>query len=180
MSQETPRSRLKELLQEQYGELKTRLGRLIRSEEVAADALQDTWLRVDTMNDPGMITNPAAYLFRMAFNIAQDRYRSQSVRASDADIEDVMRHAHDETADPARIIEAQDQIRALEDAMRGLTPRRRAILIAVRVEGTMIKTIAERYGVSVSLVEKDLRMAIAHCRDRLERMPPPVRSPEER
>lgn len=177
---QTTRSRLKQLLQEQYGDFKTRLGRLLRSEDGAADALQDAWLRVDAMAESEAIVNPRAYLFRMALNIARDRHRSEALRASDTDVEEVMHLVHDELSDPARITDARNQIDVLASAMRGLTPRRRAILIAVRVEGAMIRTIAERYGVSVSLVEKDLRLAIAHCRARLEQAPPAAQRQQQR
>jgi RNA polymerase sigma-70 factor (ECF subfamily) len=56
----------------------------------------------------------------------------------------------------------------LERALDELTPRRRAILIAARLEEVPHVEIAARFGISTRMVEKELRSALIHCGQRLE------------
>lgn len=57
---------------------------------------------------------------------------------------------------------------ALKRALAQLPPRRRAILIAARVDGLSHETIAERFDISRTMVQKELRRAIRHCVEYLE------------
>jgi DNA-directed RNA polymerase specialized sigma24 family protein len=44
-----------------------------------------------------------------------------------------------------------------------LPTRQRSILLATRLEGLTRRQIADRLGISVSMVEKELRSAQEHC-----------------
>ena len=61
----------------------------------------------------------------------------------------------------------EPQIEALEKAIAELTPRRRVILLAARLQGMPQREIASRLGVSLRLVEKELRLAQEHCARKL-------------
>jgi len=50
-----------------------------------------------------------------------------------------------------------------------LPPRPRAILLAARLDGLSRQQIAERFGISVSMVEKELKRAQEHCAARFGR-----------
>jgi RNA polymerase sigma-70 factor (ECF subfamily) len=50
-----------------------------------------------------------------------------------------------------------------------LTPRRRMILLASRVEEVTLQEIANRLGISQRLVEIELKHALDHCAERLQR-----------
>ena len=56
----------------------------------------------------------------------------------------------------------------MKRALAQLPPRRRAILIAARVDGLSHETIAERFDISRTMVQKELRRAIRHCVEYLE------------
>jgi RNA polymerase sigma-70 factor (ECF subfamily) len=64
-------------------------------------------------------------------------------------------------------MEARLQIEELKRALAELPPRRRAIFIAARVDGVSHEEIAQRLGLSRTMVQKELRRAISHCLDRL-------------
>ena len=66
-------------------------------------------------------------------------------------------------------MEARLQVNVLKQALSDLSPRRRAILIAARIDGFSHDTIAQRFGISRTMVQKELRSAIGHCVERLEK-----------
>ena len=68
---------LRALLVSRYGELKLRLARRLGSAELAAETLQETWLRLERPGHPGPLQRPDAYLYRIALNLCRDWIRRQ-------------------------------------------------------------------------------------------------------
>ena len=68
--------------------------------------------------------------------------------------------------DPVGQLESRDLLRRLERAMLRLRPKTREIFMAHRVEGLTYAEIAERTGLSVKGVEKQMSKALRHL-DRL-------------
>lgn len=149
---------LLDYLVERYASLKLRLTRVLRNGDLAGDALQDTWLRVQSQPADDAIQSPTAYLMHMAVNIAIDIRRKQGRTLSSDDVEDLLELA-DPAPDPARSAEARSELDALVKVMRGLPQRRREILILVRWEGMAQKDVARLLGVSVRTVEHELKRA---------------------
>lgn len=160
---DTSRSRLKSLFISRYTDLRRRLEYIVGSKDGAAEALQETWLRLDTMSEPAAIANTDAYLLRIAANVAIDQHRDQQRHLNEGEI-DEMFDVPDELVDPERVVSARREVEALQEVVRDLSPRRQAILMAARVEGQLNREIAERFGISESLVEKELRYALRHCK----------------
>ena len=150
-----------------YEEIKTRLTRSLGSRELADDVLHETFLRLQRSEAIGAIRQPQSYIFRIALNIAADRRREERRRASHAEILAAIR-LHEEQPNLSREIEARSDVEALKRALAQLPPRRRAILIAARVDGLSHETIAERFDISRTMVQKELRRAIRHCVEYLE------------
>jgi RNA polymerase sigma-70 factor (ECF subfamily) len=150
-----------------YEEIKTRLTRSLGSRELADDVLHETFLRLHRSEAIGAIQQPQSYIFRIALNIATDRRREERRRASHAEILAAIR-LHEEQPNLSREIEARSDVEALKRALAQLPPRRRAILIAARVDGLSHETIAERFDISRTMVQKELRRAIRHCVEYLE------------
>jgi DNA-directed RNA polymerase specialized sigma24 family protein len=71
------RAVLRQLLLGGYGELKTRLAQRLGSAELAADVLQDTWLRLESAAPAGPVRQPKSYLLRIAYNIALKRRQAE-------------------------------------------------------------------------------------------------------
>lgn len=138
-------------------------GRL-RDAEAAADVLQDLWIKLESA-DSGPVADPAAYLFRMANNLAFDRRRSEARRsARDGAWLDVQSDASDFPSAEDTLI-SRERLRQLEATIAGLPDRTRAIFRAYRFDGTARKDIAADEGISVSAVEKHLHRAYKaiHC-----------------
>lgn len=157
---------LKKLLISRYAHWIRKLERLAGSRDRAAEVLHETWLRLDNVNAAGTIANGDAYIMRIASNIVIDRHRREQHYVGQDDIDEVL-EIPDELADPERRVAARLRFEALTRVMLDLTPRRRAILIAARVEGQMNHEIAERFGISLRLVERELSAALKYCLDRM-------------
>jgi RNA polymerase sigma factor (sigma-70 family) len=160
------RALLKRLLISRYAFLVKRLERVLGKEN-AADALHETWLRLETASVPGSITNADSYLLGMASNIAVDHFRREQRYVCADELEGLL-ELPDELSDPERNVAARQTVEALKETLRDLTPRRCEILLAARVEGLLNREIAEKMGISLRLVESELSVAMKHCLDRMD------------
>ena len=157
---------LLQVIVERYDEIRARLARSLGSRDFADEVMHETYLRLYRNEAVGAIQKPDAFIFRTALNIATDKRREASRRASLAEILAVTRLAED-AQDLSREMEARLELEVLKRALAELPPRRRAIFIAARVDGISHEEIARRFGLSRTMVQKELRRAIDHCLDRL-------------
>jgi RNA polymerase sigma factor (sigma-70 family) len=161
---------LRQLLVDGYDDLRRRLARRLGSRELATEILHETYLRLDRgAAELGTIRSPRAYLFRTALNVAADYHRDPDERRLSKLEVDALRQIADTVLDPVKAIEARLEVATLERALNELTPRRRAILIAARLEEVPHAEIAARFGISTRMVEKELRTALLYCSQRLEK-----------
>uniref|UniRef100_Q07N97 RNA polymerase, sigma-24 subunit, ECF subfamily n=1 Tax=Rhodopseudomonas palustris (strain BisA53) TaxID=316055 RepID=Q07N97_RHOP5 len=162
---------LRQLLLLRYETLKARLTRRLGSAELAGDALQETWLRLQSGDGIASVRSHDAYLFRIAVNVARDSRRAEKRRLTTAEVETLLNVA-DAEPDPARVAEARSDLAALRMAMAELPPRQRAILLAARLEEMPRREIAKRYRISLRLVQRELQEAQDYCAGRLRRSSP--------
>lgn len=169
-------SALRALFLSKYESFRRRLRLRLGSEDLADDALHDAWLKLQGLSEMGSIDYPSAYLFRMAVNAAEDQRRGQARLLSVDEVEALYDMADElagaqagDVLDPSRIAAGRAEIQELERALDELPPRRRAIVIAARVEELPHRDIALRFGISVRMVEKELRAGLQHCCAKLER-----------
>lgn len=159
----TPPARLRQHLVSAYAQLRRRLTHIVGSADDACDALQETWLRLEGVPESTLVRNHEAYLLAMATNIALNARRANHVLIDAKDIEEV-----DELADtvhnPVRVVAARQETEAMQAVLARMPPRRRAILLTARVEGASNAEIAHRFGISLSMVNKEMRLALAFCR----------------
>lgn len=151
---------LRGLLIERYEDFKGRLTRQLGSEELASESLHETWLRLHREDEIGAVQNPPAYLLRIVINVAMDRLRGEKRRAHRSEIEAALEIA-DSAPDPAQTVQARLELKALEQAIRELPERTRAILVASRLEGLTHQAIAQRLEISKRTVAYELERAIA-------------------
>jgi RNA polymerase sigma-70 factor (ECF subfamily) len=162
---------LRDLLLTDYSVIDRQLTRKLGSADLASDVLQETYLRLEGMDELGSVRSPKAYLFRIALNIANDRRRTESRRLTAQEV-DCLLDIPDDRPSPAREIEYRSEFDVLKRAIAELPERRRQVLTLSRIEGVPNREIAERLGVTVRTVETDLKQAIEHCADRLKRPVP--------
>lgn len=158
---------LRDLLIADYSSIDRRLTRRFGSADLASDVLQETYLRIESLDEIGPVRNPAGYLLQIAFNIARDHRRAESRRLTVQEV-DCLLDIPDDRPDPEHEVEKRSEISLLARAIAQLPERRRAVLTLSRIEGLPHREIAKRLGVTVRTVETDLKQAIEHCADRLK------------
>lgn len=160
----TARSSLRDLLAAQYDSIRKRLARRLGSDDLAGETLHETYLRFDRPHELAAIEDPVAYLYRAALNVAESRRRSEARLARRADIEAALQ-VPDSAPGPGRAAEGALEVEALTRALAQLPERRRAILIAARLEEVPHLEIARRFGISRRTVLLELKRALAFCEE---------------
>jgi len=127
-------------------------------EAEAEDALQDMWLKLDALA-PRPVAQPAAYLYRMAANLAADR-RISATRSGARDSAWLEAQPEaEEHPDIERALIAREKLNQVEAALAAMPERMSAALRLFRIDELPQRQIAERLGISVSGVEKLLQRA---------------------
>ena len=165
---ETSWEALRERFIVKYDSFRSRLRKRLGSDDLARESLQETWLQLARPGGTHPVAQPDSYLFGIALNMAAGLKRTEARHAGRLEIESALEFA-DEAAGPDRIVEARFNLQELEHALRELSPRRRAILLAARIQELPIQTIADQLGLSRRMVEIELKHAIAFCAGRLDR-----------
>jgi RNA polymerase sigma-70 factor (ECF subfamily) len=151
-----------------YDDLKLRLTRRLGSAELASDALQDTWIRLERASSIGPVLSPRPYILRVAYNIALKRLRRERDMVTLEEAREALDFV-DAAPDPAKVTEARAELILLRQAAEELTPRQRDILFAVRLDGVPVREIALRHGISERLVALELKRAVLRCSQRVDR-----------
>jgi RNA polymerase sigma factor (sigma-70 family) len=167
---ETSLALVRRFLLDRYDDIKHRLTARLGSADLAGDALQDAWLNIDRADTLGVVRNPGNYIFGVAMNAARDRMRDVNNRYLSAAEIDSLLEIVDDAPGPADTVEAQSDWRMLESILGELPLRQREILLAARLDGTPRLEIAQRMGISLRLVEKELQLAQEYCLARRNRI----------
>ncbi len=126
----------------------------------AGDVAQEAFLRLaqseQSRSEP--IARPRAFLRQVARNLLRDRAKSASGRGELLHVpfdEDAISAANEVSR-----LEARDSLARVEAVMRRMKPKTREIFMAHRLDGLSYNEIAERTGMSVSGVEKQMAKAM--------------------
>lgn len=161
---EACRRQLDALYQRQLGALIGSLRRIVSCAHTAEDLAQDAYLRVsDALEQRRGVNHLQPFLYQTARNLALDHLRREAIRQAPADAEEAVAQIPCESPTPERSALLAQRVERLRSAMRELPERRRQILALHRLHGWRHSQIAAHLGISVSAVEKNLRLALAHC-----------------
>lgn len=126
----------------------------------AEDVIQDVFLRLFQCASCHTVTFPKSYLFETAQAVLIDRRRRAATRCASMHCELTDSHHPANELSPLRILLGREQLNAVETVIECLPLRTREIIIAIRVEGASLKSLAERYQISTSAVEKHIGRAL--------------------
>jgi len=139
------------------------LARLLPNSAEADDIANEAFTRVLAASSEERPVPPRAYLYTAAHHLAMNHHRRLRVRGDFADPAD-----YEEVADSAppadRDLIARERLNLLWDAVNQLPPRCRQVFLMRKVEQISNSEIAERLGISVSAVEKHIRLGLQSCR----------------
>lgn len=141
------------------------LVRLVDSAATAEDLAQEAYLRAAASGNAD-VEAPKAFLHRTAVNLAVDHLRRQRLHHQIFSVGfDPETAASAASCDPSpeRSVCDRQLIARLDAALAAIPPRARQVLVLKRVEGWTYPEIASHFGVSATTVQKDVRLAMAHC-----------------
>jgi RNA polymerase sigma factor (sigma-70 family) len=129
------------------------------------DVVQQAFMNFASLEFPGRIANPRAFLYRSAYNIVLNHRKHERIGrqflepATDAD--DVS-HARDDL-NPEVVVSNKEQYALLEAVIRAMPAKRREYLLLNRIEGLGYAEIARRVGLSESVIRKHVALAVREC-----------------
>jgi RNA polymerase sigma-70 factor (ECF subfamily) len=168
MMVDTSRSLLLRSLLARYTAMRGRLARRF-GPQIAEDALQETWIRLETRaDDLAPVKDPEAYVYRAALNTAHNLVKSDNRRRTYVDIEELLGVA-DDAPGPATIAADRADVAIVAQALSELTERQRIIFHEAFLGDVSHHELAERFGVGIRTIQKDLRRGVDLCARRLSK-----------
>lgn len=146
------------------GKLRRFFMRRFRNREDAADATQETFLRMLTAEPKGGLVNPHAYLFQIAKTVAYGktaRLLRENALFTD---ESLGTFVADDAPDAERTVAARQELRLLVTAIAALPVRCKTVFVLSRIEGMSNGEIALQLHITRNMVEKHIMKALMHCR----------------
>lgn len=136
---------------------------------LAEDITQETWVRLASrVVDGSHVSNPKAYLFRIADNLMRDHYRHLGLGIEVETCDEQVNQISDSGVDPLQSAHCLGELQRLLAVIEQLPPRCREVFILCRVDGLSHAQIAERLGISKATVVSQMVKALS----RLEQVMP--------
>lgn len=161
------------MLTRYYRELLNFLSRAVNDRHAAADLAQESYMRVLALQQSGeQVAEPRALLYRTARNLVIDRHRRGAVRGqafeSDADDDggaDVFDTLSAPAAsEPETAAMSAQAVGAMLAVIAELPLRCREAFILHKFDGLPQAEVARRMGISVTMVERHIKLAMQACR----------------
>jgi RNA polymerase sigma-70 factor (ECF subfamily) len=145
---------------------------ILHTEEAAADAVQDAWIKVHQAISRFEDGNFRAWLLRIVTNTCYDHLRRQKRRPA-VSLDEILEASNMEFADdkeqtdPEQAVLHSEQRDLLMNAIEDLSPWHREVVILVDVQGYDYGEAADMLNVPLGTVKSRLSRARAVLRDRL-------------
>lgn len=147
------------------GALKRYLLRNLSTEADAEDMLHEVYLRLARCESPLYVHNPKAFVFTTATNLLRDHSRRLATRLERASLSCSDFDLPARTGDPGSALEYQEELARVAVAIGELKPACREAFLMNRFDDLTYVAIAERMGISVSMVEKHVSAALRALRE---------------
>ena len=149
------------------------LERMVNNHSTAEDLLQETYLRVTRALSERDIDHLEPFVFQTARNLALDHLRTRKIHSRTM-VDDVPQDVVQSVAAPASSAEdaahAEQLLERLNVSLGELSPRQQQIFILSRLHGHSYQEIAEELSVSLSTVQKELKLIMTICIGVAERL----------
>ncbi|CAN0433086.1 unnamed protein product [Ectocarpus sp. 12 AP-2014] len=158
-----PPSSLLHMFLNERQRLVKRLRQVVGSASEAEDLAQETFLKL--WQRPTTDADTPGLLHRTAHNLALDYLRAQTVRKrhQEQELHDSAEYRPQDPS-PEKLATTLQQWQRLIMQLDTLPERAKKVFLLNRVEGETYTAIADRLGVSISTVEKDMMRAMRLCR----------------
>lgn len=143
------------------------IARLLPNTNDSEDLANEAFTRVLAASTPERPVPPRAYLYSAAHNLAMNHHRRQRVRGHPID-PDLGNEVPDPSPGADRELIGRERVDLLWRAVAQLPPRCREVFLLRKIEHLSNAAIADQLGISVSAVEKHIRLGLMSCRNYLE------------
>lgn len=133
---------------------------LVDSPPLAADIVQETWVRAIPSLRTGTVENSRAFLYRIARNLVADAARERrkwTPYVVDGELAPIVA---DDMPSAERATLARDRLAHVLHLVEELPPRCREVFALRKLDGLGQEQIATRLGITRGMVEKHLRHAL--------------------
>jgi RNA polymerase sigma factor (sigma-70 family) len=142
------------------------LERMVNNHSTAEDLLQETYLRVTRALSERTIDHLEPFVFQTARNLALDHLRARRIHSRtmvDDVPEEVMHSVAAPTSSAEDAAHAEQLLERLNVSLGELSSRQQRIFILSRLHGHSYQEIADELGVSLSTVQKELKLIMSIC-----------------
>lgn len=155
-------SDLKRLFLKHAKTLQGLLTRKVRDPQLAADLVQESFLRLAEQQGREHIDNTPAYLYRTAHNLMIDHVRQQQRRKTDSVPHEALEGIIEDSPSLEQNAATDQHMRRLRAALAELPPRTQDVFRLNRLEGMTHAEVARHLDISDSSVQKHLAKALAY------------------
>ena len=152
------------------------LQRMVHNHSTAEDLLQETYLRVTRALSERPIDHLEPFVYQTARNLALDHLRARKIQArtlqEDVPLQ-ILQSVVAPTTTPEDATQAEQLLEHLSVSLGQLSARQQQIFILSRLHGCSYQEIADQLGVSLSTVQKELKLIMAICVGVAERLDRP-------
>lgn len=132
------------------------------------DVAHAAFFKMIERGELGSIVNLKGFLLSTARNILRKELRSHAIRDRyTVDVEQIFFASKGDNQTPERVIEAKQQLRAVNEALRAMPERRRHAFILNRVDGLSVSAVARKLGISRTAAAKHITRAMDEIDGRL-------------
>ena len=154
-----------QLQRSEEGKLRRFFMRRFRNASEAADATQETYLRLLEVQERTVIENPQAYLFQIAKSVAHATSARLAANAKFLVMDDHALGLPDDAPGQDRIVQGRQCLLLLAKTIEKLPRRCQEVFILSRLHGLSNREIADLLGISQSGVEKHIATGLIRCLD---------------
>ena len=137
----------------------------------AEELTQEVFCKILRRDDLECRDNIEAYVYTIAWSVLRDKARSDKVRHRNYHVAFDEETAKSNTIPIEQVLDSQQQCLRLVNTLRQLSAKTRDIFLLNRYEGITYSEIANRYGITVSAVEKHMMKALTSIRKNLRAAP---------
>lgn len=159
---------LRELVRLHHRHLVRFVSGMVGNAQTAEDITQDVYLKFSSRNAHATsVAYPKTYLFTAVRNAAIDHAERLRTEQRHREWREDLTEIASSAPTPEAHIHSHQRLQRMAMALNELPAACREAFVLNKLQGLDHRTIAQRLGISVSMVEKHMMRALGHCRDRL-------------
>lgn len=151
------------LFEKHSRELRNFLGTMMRSREDIEDLMQETFLRLVSLERPETIRSPKAYVFSLAHNLVVDHYRKH--KASTIDRSVALDECEEVVVQPPaeRGMDARRDLDMLQSAIMELPEKTQKIFILRKFHDRSYADLAHDFNMSEQAIRQHVSRGLKEC-----------------